>query len=125
MVSWLQGGAAQLASMLFGVACEFFAAWDGAAKQQPCDLLLVGSQVVMFQGVGVQASPCGFRARYVPTSFSVQGSAPCTQRVRPCLHPPLVHDHAVISEGGLGGPALPHFGALGIRCFLRARTVSR
>ena len=56
------GGAAQLASMLFGVECECLRLGTVLRSQQPCVLLLVGSQVVMFQGV--QVSPCGFRAQY-------------------------------------------------------------
>ena len=50
------GGAAQLSSMLFGVACECLRLGTVLRSQQPCDLLLVGSQAVMFQGAGVQAS---------------------------------------------------------------------
>ena len=67
------GGAAQLASMLFGVACECLRLGTVLRSQQPCDHLLVGSQVVMFQGVGVQASPCNSRVQYPANKLQRSG----------------------------------------------------
>ena len=66
MVSWLQGSGRRRPACqhaLRGCMRVFLRLEKVLRSQQPCGLLLVGSQVVMFQGVGVQASACGVRAQ--------------------------------------------------------------
>ena len=76
MVSWLQGGAAQHASMLFGVACEFFAAWDGAAKPATLRSLvggLAGGDGRRRSGLTLRFEPAGFTARYPANKLQRSG----------------------------------------------------